>query len=198
MATSTASRRQTGSGRPLTPTRSSTSTTRVRNPQYGDPQHGDPQHGPGDSRHAGPARVLTRRNAMLAAAVLGAGGGTAYLLRNVGNHGSPASARQLTCRVSRCRSRRAPTRGSSRPHAAPRGAEGSPPAQDGTRTAARPRRRAHGGAAAGTAARRTGPAGTVRRMLQAKLEPGDAAAPRTYGPTAAMRGLIRAPARPRG
>jgi uncharacterized protein (DUF1800 family) len=155
---------------------------------YGGPEHGDKKH-----RRASTG-VLTRRNALLAAAVVGAGGGTAYLMRNVGSHGSPASAPAadvpgVTLPVP------PGTDPGQFPSTLPREVpKGQPPAKTaptaGGQTQA-PSGTGRNGTGAGGSTQ-DGPGGRGTAMLQAKLDPEMLLRRATYGPTAAMRGLIKA------
>jgi uncharacterized protein (DUF1800 family) len=164
-----------------------------------DPQHGrhhqhggehDPYDGDEDGGDRGGTGVLTRRNALLAAAVLGAGGGTAYLMRNVGSKTPAAGPAADVPGVSLPADPSNPSDfPATLPRQVPKGAptkapDAKPPAGTGNTSGGTGRN-------GGTTSRQNGPSGEGTAMLQAKLDPEMLLRRATYGPTAAMRGLIK-------
>lgn len=136
----------------------------------------------GRGRHSRKATsVLTRRNALLAAAVLSAGGGTAYLMRNVGHHTSaapPADVPGVSIPVNP-----QGTDPSQNPASLPREVPKNPPGKA-------PGSAPGNGSGNGNTSEQDGPGGRGTAMLTAKLDPEMLLRRASYGPTAAMRGLI--------
>jgi uncharacterized protein (DUF1800 family) len=156
-------------------------------PQYESFEQQTPDPAPRHATDVVASRVLTRRNALLGTAVLGAGAGTTYLMRNVGKHGAAAPLADVPG-VS------LPVEPGEMPATLPRRLPGTgqPPKKP-----AAPKTSTGAGAPslssdAHDPAGSSGPGGAGTSMLNVKLDPEMLLRRATYGPTAAMRSFVGA------
>ena len=136
-------------------------------------------------------RVLTRRNALVGTALMTAGAGTTYLMRNVGRHGAPApvadvpgvSLPEIPSELPATLPRRLPGTG-QRPKA-PRPGSTAPGSRRPSLST-----NAHAPAGIGSGADGSGLAGVD--AMRAALDPELLLRRLSYGPTAAMRAFVSA------